>query len=172
MANNSLDSIAISSIMSSPVKTVTEIDTVQQACKTMTQNNIGSVILTKTNTQAPVGIVTERDIVRHRAEKPISSAAPVAQIMSHPLVTLHPNSSIRDALCIMQSRDIRRLAIVSNGGNTLAGIVTDKDIFRFIAKNESVASTFVNEEILSRRREFADRFSTSLIDDILHRRTN
>ena len=167
---SSLDSIAISSIMSSPVKTVTENNTVQQACKTMVQNNIGSIIVTEINKQAPVGIMTERDIVRHLAEKPVSFAVHVAEIMSRPLVTMHPNASLRDALQLMQSRDIRRLVIVSNDGNTLAGIVTDKDIFRFITKNESVASTFVNEDLISGNRELSNQFSTSLLEDIINRK--
>jgi CBS domain-containing protein len=170
MSGSSLDSILMSKIMSSPVKTVTEDNTVQQACKTMVENNIGSIIVINATDQAPVGIVTERDIVRHIAEKPISFAAPVAQIMSRPVITIHPNGSLRDALQVMQSRDIRRLVVVSNDGKTLAGIVTDKDIFRFIAKNESIASTFVSEEVLSRSGELTDRFSTSLLDDIIHRR--
>jgi CBS domain-containing protein len=167
---SSLDSIPISNLMSSPVKTVTENNTVQQACKTMVQNNIGSVIVTGASSQAPLGIITERDIVRHLAEKPISFAAPVVDTMSRPLVTMHPNGSLRDALQAMQSRDIRRLVIVSNDGNTLAGIVTDKDIFRFITRNESVASTFVNEDILSRNRELTDHFSTNLLEDIINRK--
>ena len=156
--------------MSSPVKTITESNTVQQACKTMVQNNIGSIIVTGLNNQAPVGIITERDIVRHLAEKQISFADPINEIMSRPLVTMHPNGSLRDALQVMQSRDIRRLAIVSNDGNSLNGIVTDKDIFRFITRNESVASTFVSEDILSRNRELTDHFSTNLLEDIINRK--
>ncbi len=156
--------------MSSPVKTVTEDNTVQQTCKTMVEYNIGCIVVVKANDQALVGIATERDIVRHLAEKPISFAAPIAQIMSKPVVTIHPNGSLRDALQVMQSKDIRRLVVVSNDGKNLAGIVTDKDIFRFIAKNESIASTFVSEEVLSRSGELADRFSTSLLDDIIHRK--
>ena len=167
---SSLDSIPVSSIMSSPVKTMIETNTVQQACKTMVQNNIGSVIVTGVNNQAPLGIITERDIVRHLAEKPISYADPVVDTMSRPLVTMHPNGSLKDALQVMQSRDIRRLVIVSNDGNTLAGIVTDKDIFRFITRNEAVASTFVNEDIMSRNRELTDHFSTNLLEDIINRK--
>ena len=166
---STLDSIPVSRIMTSPVKTIREDETVQQACKTMVENNIGGVIAV-TASNAPAGIITERDVVRHLAEKPISFAAPASQIMSKPLVTIHPNGSLRDALQAMQSRDIRRLVVVSDDGKNMMGIVTDKDIFRFISRNESVSSAFVSEEVLARDRDMAERFGTSLLDDIMHRR--
>ncbi|HEX7033356.1 MAG TPA: CBS domain-containing protein [Nitrososphaera sp.] len=165
---SSLDSIPVSRIMSSPVLTIREGDTIQQACKTMVKNDIGGVVVVNDQSNEPSGIITERDVVRHLAEKPISFLAQASQIMSRPIVTIHPNGSIRDALQAMQSRDIRRLVVVSDDGKNMIGIVTDKDIFKFILKNESVASSFVSEQIIG--REFSERFSTSLLDDLIHRR--
>ena len=104
------------------------------------------------------------------AEEPISFSASVNQLMSKPVVTIHPNASLQDALQTMQTRDIRRLLVVSDDGNNMAGIVTDKDIFRFVTRNESVSSGFVNEEVLARRREMAEHFNTTLFDDIVGRR--
>jgi CBS domain-containing protein len=167
---SSLDSVPVSRIMTSSVKTVAENQTIQQACKTMVENNIGSVIILD-QSNAPAGIITERDVVRHLAEKPISFAEPAGQIMSRPLVTIHPNGSLRDALQTMQSRDIRRLVVASNDGKNMTGIVSDKDIFRFISKNESVASAFVSEGVLTRNRgDMEERLSTSVLDDLVHRR--
>lgn len=166
---SSLDSIPVSRIMTIPVRTIRENDTTQQACKTMIENKIGSVVVVG-QSNAPAGIITERDIVRHLAEMPISFAAPASQIMSKPLVTIHPNASIRDALQTMQSKDIRRLVVVSDDVQKMMGIVTDKDIFRFILRNESVSSAFVSEEMLARDKGMSERFSTSLLDDIIRRR--
>ncbi len=165
---SSLDSIPVSRIMSSPVLTIKESDTIQQACKTMVEKDIGSVIIVNDQSNEPSGIITERDVVRHLAEKPISFQAKVSQIMSRPIVTIHPNGSIRDALQAMQSRDIRRLVVVGDDGKSMMGILTDKDIFKFILKNESVASSFVSEQIIG--RDVSERFSTSLLDDIIHKR--
>lgn len=170
---SSLDSVPISSVMVRPVKTVRENDTVQRACEVMIQNKIGSVIVEKqatTSNAMPVGIVTERDIVRCGAERPISFKDPIDQIMSKPIVTIHPNGSLRDALQTMQSRDIRRLIVATDNASNMVGIITDKDIIRFIARNQSVASTFVNEQVLARNREMAEQFSTSLLDDLIYRR--
>lgn len=157
--------------MSSPVKTVQENETLQHACKIMNANNIGGIIVqAKDKPPTPIGIITERDIVRHLAEKPISFEAPASQIMSKPLVTIRSNGSLRDALQTMQARDIRRIVVVSDDGKAMIGIVTDKDIFRFIAKNETVSSAFVREEVLTKDRDMAERLNTNLLGDILHRR--
>lgn len=153
--------------MSSPVRTVKEKDTLQNACKTMVKNDIGGVIVVNQSNE-PSGIITERDVVRHLAEEPISFEAQASQIMSKPIATIHPNGSLRDALQTMESKDIRRLVVVSDDGKNMMGILTDKDIFKFISKNESVASSFVSEQTIG--RDVAERFNTSLLDDIIHRR--
>jgi CBS domain-containing protein len=164
---SSLDSISVSRVMSSPVRTVKEDDTLQDACKTMLKGGIGSVIVVNQSNE-PSGIITERDVVRHLAEEPISFQAQASEIMSKPIVTIHPNGSLRDALQTMQSRDIRRLVVVGDDGKNMMGILTDKDIFKFITKNESVAASFASEQTIG--RDVAERFNTSLLDDIIHRR--
>lgn len=165
---SSLDSVPVSKIMTSAIRTTGRDDTIQQACKIMVKNDIGSIIVTDEHS-LPAGIVTERDVVRHLAEKPISFAAQVHQIMSKPLVTIHPNASIRDALKTMQSKGIRRLIVASDDGKKMEGIVTGKDIFRFISRNESLSSSFVREEVLTRDRDMTERFGTDLFSEIINR---
>ena len=60
--------------MTREVKTIQENEIIQQTCKIMIQNDIGSVIVVAAqsfNAQSPVGIITGKDIVRHLAERPI-----------------------------------------------------------------------------------------------------
>ena len=54
--------------------------------------------------------------------------------MSKPLITLSPNSTIKDALQTMQQKNIRRIPIVDRA--TMQGIITDKDVFRAILNNK------------------------------------
>jgi CBS domain-containing protein len=152
--------------MSRQVKTVKENDTIQNACKTMIKSGIGSVIVIDRSNE-PTGIITEHDIVVHLSEEPISFQTQAIQIMSKPIVTIHPNGSLRDALQAMQSRNIRRL-VVGDDGKDLMGILTDKDIFKFISKNESVAMSFVSEQTIG--RDVAERFNSSLLNEMIHRR--
>lgn len=173
VSTNGLDSIPISRIMVSPVKTAKEIDTVRQICKIMVEHKIGSVVIIKNddNQQNAVGIVTERDIVKHTAERPISFEAAIVQLMSKPLITMHENGSLADALQTMQHKDIRRI-VVLDASNKMAGIVTDKDILRFIVNNESIASTFINEELLAKDKgRMAERLSTNILHDLIQKKT-
>jgi CBS domain-containing protein len=104
------------------------------------------------------------------AEEPISFSAPVNQLMSKPVITIHPNASLQDALQTMQVRDIRRLLVASDDGNNIAGILTDKDIFRFLARNGSVSSSLITDQVFAKNREMAKRFNNTLLDDTWRRR--
>ena len=172
-AMSSLGSIPVSRVMTRDVKTAQENEPIQQVSKIMVQYDIGSVIVVaaqSVNAQTPVGIITGKDIVRHLAERPISFSAPVNQLMSRPVVTIHPNASLQDALQTMQERNIRRLLVMSDDGNNMVGMITDRDIFRFIARNESVSSSAISEGVLAQNREMAARLHTTLLDDILHKK--
>jgi CBS domain-containing protein len=69
----SIDSIPVSRFMSKNVKTQTSDQNIGAVCRIMHENNIGSVVIVNhgrehtndNNTDnKPVGIITERDIVR------------------------------------------------------------------------------------------------------------
>lgn len=75
-----------------------------------------------------VGILTERDILyRVMAENRGPYKVTIGQIMSSPLVTIGENSSVRDALALMQSKQIRRLPVIKDDG-TVVGLVTLKTV--------------------------------------------
>ena len=59
----SIESIRVSNFMTRNVKTETEDQNIQAVCKTMNENNIGSVIVMTPPydyNQKPVGIITEK----------------------------------------------------------------------------------------------------------------
>jgi len=53
--------------------------------------------------------------------------------MSKPLTTIQPRASLKDAIVLMQQKDIRRLPIIDKDGQ-LVGIITEKDILRVVFK--------------------------------------
>jgi len=58
--------VQVRDIMSNPVITVKETDTVADAAALMKEHNIGCVIVTDGNGK-PIGILTERDVTRRVA---------------------------------------------------------------------------------------------------------
>jgi CBS domain-containing protein len=124
----------VSSIMTTNVKTATEEETIQTVCKSMYENEIGSIVVIKRTIDGinPIGIVTERDIVRQIGLSELFVVqAPIRHIMSTPLVTIEPNSPIRSAIEIMQQKNIRRLPVIDNKG-IMVGIVTSTDLLKEI----------------------------------------
>ena len=123
----------VSSIMTGEVITATADETIRTVCKLMYENDIGSIVIVKRtvdDANKPVGIITERDIVRQIGLSELFVVqAPIRQIMSTPLVTIGPNSLIRDAIDIMRLKKISRLPVIDNKG-IMVGIVTYKDLLK------------------------------------------
>jgi CBS domain-containing protein len=67
----------------------------------------------------------------------------------------------------MQQKDIRRLPVVDNKGKML-GIITDKDIFRTILKNQALASSGVSDQILVDQQSIYGKFTDYWFRDVLH----
>ena len=61
----SIESVRVSDVMVRNVKTAEENQSVHSIAKMMSENNIGSVVIVKSNdVEGLSGIITERDIVR------------------------------------------------------------------------------------------------------------
>jgi CBS domain-containing protein len=161
----SLDSLSVSSIMSKEVKTESENQNIMSACKVMRDNDIGCVVVVNVQDKekTPVGIITERDIIRILGQMGIEFRTPLTKLMSKPIVSIRPNSSIREAIQLMNSNRIRRLIVV-DGNNRMVGIVTEKDIFREISKNPSLITGFVGENYPAEHREVYARFTDYMFD--------
>jgi CBS domain-containing protein len=123
----------VSSIMTGEVITATADETIKTVCKLMYENDIGSIVIVKRTIEdanKPVGIITERDIVRQIGLSELFVVqAPIRQIMSTPLVTIGPNNPIRDAIEIMQLKNIRRLVVIDDR-EKMIGIITIKDALK------------------------------------------
>ena len=96
----------------------------------MSNNDIGSVVIVDDlDARKPIGIITERDIVRTIGMiQPHQLLVSIREHMSHPLVTLSSNATVYDAIRLMYEKKIRRIIILEK--EKLVGIITDKDIFR------------------------------------------
>jgi CBS domain-containing protein len=114
--------------MSSPVVAISEDRSVVDAAKVMSEHRIGSVIVNDAEGHL-VGIVTERDLVfRVIAENRVPREIRVSEVMSSPLRTVDPETSLEEAMKMMDRLNIRRLGVTYKG--RLEGVITDKDILR------------------------------------------
>jgi signal-transduction protein with cAMP-binding, CBS, and nucleotidyltransferase domain len=120
---------SVTSIMTRPPhETADRSDNVDTIIRTMTMKNKGSVVILN-ELKHPVGIITERDIVRRLVfESKDPKLTFVSEIMSSPLISLNDDAYIYDAAFVMTKYSIRRLPIIKD--NVLLGIVTATDLAR------------------------------------------
>ena len=131
------------------LETIGPSSTAQEAAKRMRSKNISSLVVIERG-DAPVGIVTERDLVRHVCSKDISSDSVLIQeIMSSPIVTIDVNASIEQAADKMIQNKVRHLLIVEDG--RIYGIITPSDFTIYLTENLNMDE--VNARILQSLKE-------------------
>ncbi len=116
----------VRNIMTEDLITVDADAPLMQAMKKMVEKNIGSVIVSRGD--RPVGIVTERDILKDFCVNPRSGESRIADIMSSPLITIDAGTSLGRAADLMAEKKIRRLLVTED--DMIKGIVTERDIMR------------------------------------------
>jgi CBS domain-containing protein len=115
----------ITALPSMPVLTLTAL---------MAAHRISCIVIvqpaeSENEAQHPVGIVTERDIVRFQALGLDLQHTLAEQVMSTPIFVLSPEDSLWTAHQEMEQRQVRRLVVSWNWGRNLA-IVTQTCILR------------------------------------------
>jgi CBS domain-containing protein len=166
----SIESVPVSNIMIRNVKTAEENQSINAIAKVMSENNVGSVVIVRSNDAEDLsGIITERDIVRIAgAAQTLSSTLLqlyARDIMSKPVITIDAASSIQDAIQSMKLNNIRRLPVVDREGK-MVGIITDKDIFRAIINSQSLVAS-ISENITVEYRPMYERLSELMMGEML-----
>ncbi|MEM1670794.1 MAG: CBS domain-containing protein [Archaeoglobaceae archaeon] len=118
--------LPVKEIMTRDVCKASIDENIHSVAKRMVEYGVGSAVIMDGN--KPVGIVTEKDLIAKVVAKNKSpSSVKVREVMSSPLITIKPTTSIREAASIMTKKGIRRLPVVNENGE-LVGIITDNDI--------------------------------------------
>jgi CBS domain-containing protein len=155
----SLESISILDIVNKDVKTAEQNQNIFEISKIMFDNNIGSVVIVDSiGSKNPVGIITERDIIRILSSTQlVNLQVPIKELMSHPIITLSSKSSVLDAMKLMYERKIRRIVVLE--GNSFLGIVTEHDLFNTLMKNKNLITTVVDNNFPIPQKEMYQEFS-------------
>jgi CBS domain-containing protein len=107
-----------------------------QAVHEMRKRNVGCVIVVEQRGEqvVPIGIVTDRDIVRVLPEHPSGIGdVRVGDIMSGDPLALGEDDSIVEAMERLRQQGVRRAPVVAANGD-LVGIVSTDDLLGIIAE--------------------------------------
>jgi len=99
----------------------------------MKNKKVGSVIVMDKESR-PLGIITERDMVKRVCLKDLATSRIKAEeIMSSPLITIMSYDSIDSASTVMTKNKIKRLVILE-ADNRITGMLSVSDITKYLAK--------------------------------------
>lgn len=114
----------------------------------MRQHHVGTIVIveTKGQTNTPIGIITDRDIVIEVLAPQLDLQAIVAgDVMSHELLTARDVDGLWETLKHMRSHGVRRVPVV-NDERVLVGILSADDILEILANELNELVMLMNKE--------------------------
>ncbi len=119
----------VSEIMTNAAVTDQPDDTLSEAASKMWRQQTGSLLVI--DGEDLVGILTERDVLKAVATGANLTDTRISEVMTKDLVTVGPQTSLREAAKVMADRWIRHLPVM--GGGKLVGVVSQRDLAGVLA---------------------------------------
>ncbi len=121
----------VAQLMSSQVLHVTPDVPARYALSQMARRSVSCIVVMENG--QPVGMFTERDVVRNIANGVNLTAVSVGAVMSPTIVSTPLTAAPHDMVDLMRKQSVRRLLVVDELGK-ISGILTQTDIGRVIDK--------------------------------------
>lgn len=136
------------------VVTIQPDETIAAAAALMRDQHVGCLVVVEGN--RPVGILTDRDIVRGvLAEGRDVTQTLVNDAMTHELVTVQRQAGVFDAISLMCDEGVRRLPVIDDEGH-LVGIIALDDLLLLLGTElVNLASISATERNREREKERA-----------------
>ena len=130
-------------IMQKNVITIESVKKAHDAAIILKEREISFLVVVKEG--KPIGIVSERDIVRKIvADNNDAQTTQLETIMSKNFKWVEPNASIESAVQKMLNNNIRRLVVLEN--ENLVGVITQTDLTEFLRSKILINATVENIE--------------------------
>lgn len=130
--------LLVKDVMTKNVITIESSEPTKKVADVMGKYDIGCLIVMDDG--KPVGIITERDMIKRvllQFRDPRITR--VDDIMSTPLIALTPETTLNEALQLMNERRIKKLPVVED--HQLIGLLTLTDVVRSTAYFEHVITS-------------------------------
>ena len=125
--------IVVRDLMRKNPYTVAESASIQDTARIMNDKKVSSLVILDENNN-PVGLVTERDLVRKVCINDLpTNRVTNKEIMSSPLITIDSESSATTATDLMLKYNVRHLLVINNeskDNNQPIGIITPLDLVK------------------------------------------
>jgi len=130
------------------VYTIGRAETVSNAVREMNEKGVGGLLVV--DGRQPVGIFTERDILRRVVDSDRDPALTrVGEVMTRDLVTIDSAFHVEDAMRLMTERRLRHLPVIDD--DQLVGMISIGDLLRWVTINQTEHIRAMTEYINGQR---------------------
>lgn len=136
--------------------------TIHDAVNLLGQSSEEAVVIVDSQSQKPICIFTERDLVKVLTNK-INLNKKIVDITSRSLITVNQNRSIEYALSVLTDNNIRRVVAVDNDDKFI-GIASQKHIVKYI-EEESFKTNLLVSNIISQKLNLITVNKNSTIEE-------
>jgi citrate synthase len=117
----------VAEVMTSPAVTALSSESIAEVSARMEERKKGSAIVV--DGERPIGILTERDLVRFNATGASSADTKVSEWMTQPVDCAAPDLSVQEAFAAFAEHRYRHLPVVEDG--KLVGVVSLRSLMEF-----------------------------------------
>ncbi len=129
----------------SEILTISADASLQEAIREMTEHDVGS-LLVKDASGMPLGLITERRIIRYWDQYPEATAAtPVREATNINPIIVFPDDDLDYVMGVMTENRVRHVLVVA--GEELAGIVSIGDVVKAQLDDVRVENRYLHEFI-------------------------
>lgn len=123
--------------------------TVREAAKLMSQHHVGNLVVVREKAGGrtiPIGIITDRDIVRNVVAEALEPATfTLGDLVARDLVTAREDQGVFECMQDMRINGIRRMPVVDRDGG-LVGIISLDDLIQLLAEEMGELAKLISRE--------------------------
>ncbi|MGH0029862.1 MAG: CBS domain-containing protein [Myxococcota bacterium] len=141
----------LSRLARSSVATIPPSCPLSEAARLMTMLSVGALVIAESPKDEPVGIVTDRNLVKLIGEGLDPKLANVARFVGPPLATVPIGTPMKEVVRLMHAHGVRRLPIVDGEGQ-LTGIVSLDDVLLSLGEEMADVAGTIRKGLESEHR--------------------
>lgn len=135
----------VEDLITTDVVTAQRDTPIRTVVSSMSENNVGSVVILDDDGTTPIDIITDRKIALALEGRPNIADQSVEELLTGDLIVGRTDMTVFEALDQLSEATVRRLPIVDEDG-ALQGIVTLDDLLVFLGEQLSSAFEVINAQ--------------------------